>query len=396
MALTITIPDGDVQLTGNAVRVEIAGGSAPGGSEEYKLLLKIISTDSKLFGGPFIDAITPDSTGKSVFDISGYVDQPVTAVFQWPLSGVVKDYATQAFNISLEAGERYIDSNDDLVETWSGVTDTMQLLKGGISPRQVAALRDAGSNFYEKYILGGKWLTARPWGDFVHPTQPVKMWFLPASEATTNFRVKGYYNDGSTDTADTEVTLDPDKLYEFNCNPAQNGLELEPTGKRMTHFDVSLVNESETRRFSFDWRYCERPVFLLFANTFGGVDDVFFSGTLKDGFVTQGEISERTPQQTDTVFTPTLLNLSRTGQNKWVVNTGFKDIPTLQFYRDLLVSKQAWYLYRNITQTSTNVIPVIIDPADITLFDRGNDLYEMEISFSEAHVSRHSFDNRIF
>lgn len=394
MALTITIPNGLVQLTGNPVYITVAGGSVPVGSTGYKLLLKVTSTDGKLKPVP-PDGIVPVA-GSATFDISGYVDQPVTAVFQWPLSGIKKEYATQAFNITVEAGEYYIDSDGEEVETWSAVTEDMQLLKGGLSPRQVAALRDAGSDFYTAYIIGGKWLTARPQSEKVHPTQPVKLWYLPATDNTVNFRVKGFYDDGTDDTVDTEVILDPDKLYEFNCNPAQSGLELEPTGKRMLYFDVSLVGESETRRFVFDWTYCERPVFLMFANTFGGVDDVFFSGYLRDGFNTQGETSNRPPQITDTVFTPTLINVNRTGQNRWVVNTGWKSITELQFYRDLLISKQAWFLYRNITQTTTSIIPVIIDAGDFTLFDRKEDLYSLEIAFSEAHVSMHSFDNRIF
>ena len=396
MAISITIPDGTVQLTGNQVLIKASGGAAPSGSEEYRITLRVASTDSKLFGAPFIDAIAPDSSGKATFDISGIVDQPVTAVFQWPLSGVVVEYPAQAFKITVEAGERYIDSSGNLQQTWTGSTTAMTLLKGGLSPRQINALHDVYSNFYEKYILSGKWLTARPWGDFVHPTQPVKMWFLPYAAGAEIFRVTGYYDDGTTAVANTAVNLDPDKLFEFNCNPAQNGLTLEPTGKRMEFFEIQIVGISDTRRFHFDWRYCEYPVFLMFANTFGGVDDVFFSGAMRDGFVTEGEIATRNQAETDTVFTPTLLNLNKTGQNKWTVNTGFKDIPTLQFYRDLFISKQAWYLYRSHVNSNINVIPIIIDSGDITLFNKGEDLYSIEISFSEAHKSRHSFDNRIF
>lgn len=394
MAITITIPDGPVQLSGNQVLVKASGGAAPGGSEEYRITLRVASTDGKLFGAPFIDAIAPDSSGNATFDISGYVDQPVTAVFQMPLSGVVVEYPAQAFKITIEAGEHYIDSNGDLQQPFSGVTTAMTLLKGGLSPRQINALHDADSDFYTKYILGGKWLTARPWGDYVHPSQPVKMWFLPAAPGAATFRVTGYYDDNTNDVAETAVNLNPDKLFEFNCNPVQNGLELEPEGKQMTHFDVVIVGQSDTRRFHFDWRPCEYPVFLMFANTFGGVDDVFFSGSLKEGFTTEGEIATRNPAETDTVFTPTLLNLNKTGQNKWAVNSGPKSISTLQFYRDLLIAKQAWYLYK--PSATFLVIPVIINSADITLFNRADDIYSIEVSFSEAHKSRFSFDNRIF
>jgi hypothetical protein len=116
---------------------------------------------------------------------------------------------------------------------------------------------------------------------------------------------------------------------------------------------------------------------------------------MREGFATEGETSSRLPQQTDTVYTPTLLNLDRKGQNRWVVNTGWKPMSTLLFYRDLLISKQAWFLYRN-TSGSYSVIPIIVDAGDFTLIDRQNDLYAMDIAFSEAHISKFTFDNRIF
>jgi hypothetical protein len=79
-----------------------------------------------------------------------------------------------------------------------------------------------------------------------------------------------------------------DSLTEFNCNPAHLGLQLEPTGKRMLYFDVCIkendVRISDNRNFYFDWRYCERPYFLLFANSIGGVDDVFMAGYAKEDF----------------------------------------------------------------------------------------------------------------
>jgi len=397
MAITATIPGGLVQLTGNPVIVECAGGSAPVGSSGYMILLKIINDAATLIGAPFTMAIAPDTAGEAIFDISGYVDQPVTAVFQWPLSSYGKNYASQAITISVQPGERYIDSNGDLVTTWGTESDDFQVLKGGLSPRQVAAMRDDSTDFYTEYILGGKWLTARPQDDMVHPTQPVKLWYIPSSDTTgTEFRVKYFFDDGTDATYTATLNLDSAKLYEFNCNPAHLGVNIQPTGKRVTNFTVVLYGESETRRFTYDWNYCERPAFMLFANTFGGVDDVFLSGYIQDKFSTEGDITSRPPQITDTVYTPTLLSLNKQGQNNWVINTGWKSITTIQFYRDLLISKQCWYLYTNISQTTTSIIPVIIGTGDRLLFDRQQDLYSLDIEFSEAHKSRHSFDNRIF
>jgi len=401
MAITATISGGAVQLTGNPVRIVCTGGAAPVNSSEYKIMLRVISTDGKLQGAPFDpDAITPDSNGAATFEISGLVDQPVTAVFQWPVSGASHAYPTQAFNIKVQPGERYIDDTNLLREFWFAESEEFQMLKGGLSPRQVAAMNDAGFTFYEKYIVSGKFLTARPQSDIVHPLQPVKLWFMPIENKLSKLAIAAYYDDGSSEVKDVNAFMNTDYLYEFNVNPVQLGFTLEPTGKRMLYFDVWLHYNgsllSETRRFVFDWRYCERPVYLMFANTFGGVDDVFLSGYIQDKFSTNESVSYRPPQASDTVYTPTLMSLDKTGRNRWSINTGWKSLTQIQYLRDLLVSKQAWYLYTNISQSTTNIIPITEIKTGEVLVNRQEDLYSIQIDFAEAHESKHSFDNRSF
>lgn len=400
MAITVTIPGGAVQLTGNPVEIICTGGAKPVGATEYKIMLKILSEDSKLFGAPFVMAKPIDNTGKAEFNISGYVDQYIAAVFQWPVSGASHAYPTQAFNITVQPGERYIDSNGAKQETWGAESEEFQMLKGGLSHRQVATMKVAGFTFYEKYILSGKFLTARPSGDVVHPLQPVKLWFMPIENRLSKLAIDAYYDDGSSEVKDVNAFMNTDYLYEFNVNPVQLGYTLEPTGKRMTHFDVYLHYNgsvfSETRRFVFDWSYCERPVYLMFANSFGGVDDVYFSGFIQDKFATEGSIGYRPPQSTDTVLTPTLVTTDKTGQNRWSINTGWKSLTTIQYLRDLLVAKQAWYLYSNISQTTVNIIPIVNITTGEVLIDRMNDMYALQIDFDEAHQSKFSFDNRTF
>lgn len=402
MAISITIPGDEIQLTGNLIKVQCSGASAPAGSTEYMIVLKITSTDSKLEGSPFYMAKYPDASGNRDFNIQGYVDQHVTALFQYPASGAVVSRATQVCNLQIQAGERYIDSNGDLVDskltdTWHS-SDTLKVLKGGLSQRQINQMNDSDYSFYSKYLQAGRFLTARPWGDFIHPTQPVKLWFMPVVNATKTRYIKAYYDDGTDNTHSSVISLNTDYLYEINCNPTLFGLEMEPTGKKMLYFDVWIDGfDAYKQRFEIDWKYCERPVFLFFANTFGGVDDVYLSGEIRDKFSSEGEISYREPEDTDTVYTPTLMQLDKTGQNKWSINSGFKSLTTIQYFRDLLVSKQAWYLYTNLSQTTVSIIPIVdIRAGDEVLINRRENLYYMNIEFSEAHVSKHSFDNRIF
>src|SRR5690554_3120571 len=138
MAISVTILGENVQLSGNPVEIECSGGSAPAGSRNYQILLKIISQDGKLEKFPKVDAITPDSAGKALFDISGYVDQPVKRKFQFPVSGVIQSYPTEAFNIQVQAGETWMDEDGVTQTTWGSVSEVFQILKGGSPPRQLA------------------------------------------------------------------------------------------------------------------------------------------------------------------------------------------------------------------------------------------------------------------
>lgn len=397
MAISVNILGEDVQLSGNPVEIECSGGSAPAGSRNYQVLLKVISQDGKLENLPKTDAKHPATDGKALFDISGYVDQPVSLAFQYPLSGAVKSYATQAFNVQVQAGESWLDADGILREEWGSVSDVFQILKGGLSQRQINMMRAAGTNFYQFYLAAGKFLTGRPWGDFVHPTQPVKLWFMPVANASATLTITANYYDGTTGVYTTPVSLSTDNLYELNVNPMLLGIDsINGNGSKMSFYDVTLSGVSESRRFTVDWNYCERPTYLFFANSLGGIDDVYFSGYVQDRFGLEGATAVKPATNADTVFDPTLIVTSKAGQNRWTINTGWKTLGTMQYYRDLMVSRQAWYLYSNMTQTSFIVIPVIVDPGDKTLYDRKEDLWSLELEISEGHTSQFTFDNRSY
>jgi hypothetical protein len=220
-------------------------------------------------------------------------------------------------------------------------------------------------------------------------------------EITAYLEVKAYYSDGSFVISQSELPLKIDSLYELNCNPAFHGIPFEPTpGKRILYIDVWIEHFSspfsDVRRFEVDWVYCERPYFMMFANSLGGIDDVYFSGFGIDSFTVENTLAYRHPQPDDTVFTPTIVSPNKTSQNKWKINTGWKAITILQFYRDLMVSKQAWFLYPGLSGLTHNIIPVIIQNSDTELINRQDDQWNVDIEFIEAHSSRFSFDNRLY
>jgi hypothetical protein len=239
MSITATVTGGAVQLTGNPVIIICAGGSVPSGASEYMMMLRILSPDAKLEGAPLIDAITPNPDGTAIFDISSILDQPHEMVFDNSYLSKAVEYPLRAFNIQVQPGERYINSQGLLVENWFTVSSIFQMIKGGLSPRQNAMMKALGQTYYSKYITGRKFLTPRPWGDTVHPTQPVKLWLMVVADYQSLFKVKAYYSDGTDATATSELILNTDSLYELNCNPELHGLPMEPAyNKKILYFDV--------------------------------------------------------------------------------------------------------------------------------------------------------------
>jgi hypothetical protein len=400
MAITATVTGGAVQLTGNPVFINCAGASIPAGASEYMIMLKIISADGKLEGAPLLDAIVPDTNGAAIFDISGILDQPYEVTFDNVLTAKFIEHPTRPFNIQVQPGERYISSQGLLVENFFAISAVFQMIKGGLSPRQNSMMKAINETFYSKYITGKKFLTPRPWGDYVHPNQAVKLWFMVINNYQALFKIKGFYSDGTDVTVGTDLILNTDSMYEFNCNPALNGIPLEPTyNKRLLYFDVwidLLATTSDVRRFEIDWNYCERPYFLFFANSLGGIDDVYLSGFGIDQFSVEGSLAYRPVRPTDTVYTPTILSSNKTARNKWKINSGWKSIATIQFLRDLMLSKQAWFMYPNNSNTTRIIVPVIIENFDGPIIDRQDDQWNIDIEFTEAHTTRFSFDNRSF
>lgn len=405
MAISVTVLGGSLQLTGNPVEVKVSGGSAPAGSTDYKLLLKVIDVDSSLLMPPVPDGIAPDSNGEAIFDISGKVDQPVQLQFQFPVTTSSVAYDSLVFAIKVQAGESYIDSFGELQESWGPQSSEFHLLKGGVSKRQIAIWRTAGTNFYTQYIAAKKFLTHRPWGDFVHPTQAVKLWFIPSEATTVTYKVRCQYDDNTETSYTTSVSLTTDKIYEFNCNPKYLNVPLTVTGqetgitKRLFLFDVRLEKDnvaySDEYRFHYDWRYCERPFFILFQNSIGGIDDVYLGGRGIDKFSLERTAVTKPQARDARVYDPTIITPHSLGQNSWTINTGYKSISQMLHLRDMLVSRQKWLLYPNMPMTVYLIIPIIIDNSDSLLVDYSSDLHELDLEISEAEKSQFSFDNRL-
>lgn len=400
MAITVTISNG-IQISGNPIWVNLEGAAPPVGATMHRHILKIESNDGKLTGAPFYDAIAPNALFESKFNIQGYIDQPVANIFEWPVANANIERTNSTFSVKITAGDSYIDSTGQLVEAWNASGTDIIVLKGGVSQRQVSIWYASGASFYSTYIAAKKFLTQRPQDDFCHPSQPVKLWFFNENFTVNKIRFVCNYADAGQVTTNITITQSSNKLYELNVNPYHNGLSMvNVAGAKLLNWTVTLYNDatpvSDTRHFQYDYRYCERPFWLMFANSLGGIDDIYLSGSATEGFETQSTEVYKPAAEDATVFDRTLITPNKTGRNSWNISSGYKSATQILHLRDLLLSREAWLIYPNNVVTNYYVIPVNINKSSAKLVNRAEDLHSITIEMQEAHNSRFSFDNRLY
>jgi hypothetical protein len=400
MSITVTVPTG-LTLSGNPVWVTATGPEAPAGATNYKFAIKIESTGGELTGAPFYDAVPPDDALFARFNIQGYVDRQIAYSFAWPVSAPCVAYGNFTHEVEITGGVSYIDSNGDLVETWNVSGETFTLLKGGVSQRQIDIWKAAAQNFQTTYITPGKFLTQRPQDDYCHPNQPVKLWFWNDGITCDTLRLVCTYSDGSSVTENIAITQYEDYMHELNVNPYHNSIDLVlENGAKLLSWTARLYNGATTvsdiRSFQYDLRYIERPFWLLFANSLGGIDDVYLSGYAIEGFEVEGTTVYKPAQFDNTIFDRTLITPNKQGSNAWRINTGPKTATQMLHLRDLMLSREVWLLYPNNGVSNYYVIPVNIGNSQAELVDRQKDRWAMDIEITEAHNSQFSFDNRLY
>lgn len=391
MSLSLTVPSGTFLLAGIPIWVKITGASAPSGSTGYKVLLKVTSEDGLIVGGPFIDAVAPLS-GEALFDASGYCNQPVTNEFEWPLTGGLNPYGDQTREVNFTAGECYIDEDGELVETWGTATGTHYIVNGGISNRRQGEFNDLSSSFYAYYVTGKRFLTYFPDNMVVYPYQPLKLWFLAASDYSATVKIKGYYEDGSSYEKGNSHTFYENIMHEINFMPYHmDATNLAPVkgGVKMTHFEAWIDGVTAKSTFIVDHSYHEQCNYLFTLNGLGGIDVIWLNGEVTEKFPTESVQAFRPFPEDGTAQYPTLLVASRTGQKTWSINTGWKSAGEIRALKDALLSRQAWLLESAEGYNKGTLTPVVVQSYSDDLINSSDDMFAIELELIEAHKSEY-------
>jgi hypothetical protein len=369
--------------------VNVAGATKPVGCSDYKILLKVTSTDGLLVGGPFVDAIAPDVSGNASFDISGLVDQPMDKVFEWPLIGGLNPYSAQTYDIKFTPGERYIDSNGDIQSAYGADSETNYIVKGGVSFNALGIYYDETNSFYDEFVTGMKFLTRFPTSQVVHPYQPVKMWLLSPSANSTYINIKAHYDDGSIYHYTASTTLYKEIIHEINCLPyhadSANMPPVKNDSSKMSKYEVWIGGMSVHQMFVVDHNYHENCNYLFFANSLGGIDCVWLSGHVEKGFSSEMVTAIKPWTATSGAKNRTKIISNRAGRRTWKINTGWKSIGEMTAMSDMLLSRQVWLLEDAGVFNEGTIYPVIITNSSSLLMSTMKDLNELELELEEAH-----------
>jgi hypothetical protein len=390
----VTILGGDVQLSGNPIVVSVkATEEMRAGKSNFKLALKIFCED--LFGVEFIEEIVPDDSFTAVFDISGFVDQPVDYAFEYPAIGVVRANPVLAKTVKLTTGEVFINALGDRMQAWNGDLNQQEItvIKGKLRPYELALLNEEGKTFNSEYIQGGKFLSHLPDYQRVSPDQIMKLRYLSrwtgAHPATWWCRVTQMTNYGvhDFDLKQPLVFYPNAGLIEFSINPVFMGFNKTvnaqyPTLKYKFWLTDSTGEISESRTFVVDSQYYEHSFTFYYINPLSGVDCIWLTGQHTQGLKTETETAYRPVPYGANSKTASLKTISSTSQRTWELNTGPKSKEEIVSLRDFLTSKQCWMVD---PENSEKLIPVNIEAGDHRLFDSGDDIQNLDIKILEAH-----------
>jgi hypothetical protein len=380
MSVNHTITGGLVQLSGNPIQIIVRTDSQTG--TNYKCALKI--TCDQLRGSPFVEEIKPENL-ISVFDISGFVDQPSTIDFDYPAQGACNPHDPLVFHVSVQSGEIWIDQLGERIESW-GQSDVIRILKGKLRPYQLAVLNQESKNFNSEYIEGGKFLTNLPTVQRVAPHQVPLLWYVSRwtdhHGLTLNCRFKTL--DGTIHLITQEhVIWDITAMVDFAVQP----LHLGYYGNQQVEEYEFWLNDtggdiSEHRYFKVDNNYFEKSFIFYYINPLSGIDCIWLTGQYSEGLKTETEIAYRPVAEGSGTKVASLIPISASGQRSWELNTGSKSRDELLQMRDFLESRQQWMVDSDYQD---RLIPVIVESGDFTLFDCKEDVQSLNIKIVEAH-----------
>ncbi len=224
-----------------------------------------------------------DNDGLAETDISEYLKAYVSQDFQWPESDAnfIYDRSAAIVPFYLRYGEKW---GDDDYRSMT-LSSTYYAMHGGVSWMQQAKYNSDTSSYWAKLCYNKYFLSWAPLTRYIGPAEPVKLYFVNHTAATTlKLKAKLYTaSTNSTITVDTIAAADKG-MYEFVLSPAKvnyAGLSTETLLRiEVWADDESDVRVSEIRTFILDYSHYEHTRYFIFRNSLGVFECLRTTGLL--------------------------------------------------------------------------------------------------------------------
>lgn len=224
----------------------------------YQLICQILTLEAMIGE----EAITPNSEGNAVFDVSEYVlsalenQRETTFTYPWG-STVFVGHPTQKLAFKLKYAEKY--------------DGEVQQLGNGDFIRALMA----GGNAHNSTTLTNKFLTNSPAIKKISANCPERLYFYNETARTVNLQSKKYFTSGSTITETVgSAGLLSGQVYEINADILGSAV---PDAGTVVKYDLWLATPdgtsiSETKTYLLDYRYYRNTDYFYFLNSLGGYD----------------------------------------------------------------------------------------------------------------------------
>jgi hypothetical protein len=226
-----------------------------------------------------------DDDGLAEADVSEYLKAYLEQDFQWPESDAEFIYARANAVKSwyFRYGEKWGDDDYRLMT----LSSTYYVMQGGVSWMQQAKYNSAASSFWAKLQYNQYFLSWAPLTRYIGPAEPLKLYFINHSAATTlKLKAKLYTaSSNSTITVDTVAGIADKTMYEFILSPAKvayTGL----SNQTLLKIEVWLDNQadqrvSEIRTFMLDYTHYEHTRYFIFRNSLGAFEVLRTTGLMQ-------------------------------------------------------------------------------------------------------------------
>jgi hypothetical protein len=333
-----------------------------------------------------------DDEGLAETDVSEYLKAYLSQDFQWPESDAEFIYARTGAIKSwyFRYGEKWGD--DDYRSLI--LSSTYYVMYGGVSWMQQAKYNSDVSSFWAKLQYNQYFLSWAPLTRYIGPAEPVKLYFINHSAATTlKLKAKLYTaSTNSTSTVDSVAGIADKAMYEFILSPAKvnyAGLSTETLVKIEVWMDnESDVRVSEIRTFYLDYSHYEHTRYFIFRNSLGAFEIIRTTGLMTRKEDYSREVAAMDPDSDYTSKDREEISVLNKEQQKFNVALGWlKRYASADEFRNWL---RDFTLSKEVYQAIGNTLkPVRLTGSS---FDHGKDrdmLQSFSFDFTNAFTDEH-------